>query len=216
MGRAQLRVGGLATANSTLLTTVYETTRVFVNLSISERRLLTLQRQLGRAPNQNSKDPPPFRLFLADGSEYPLSPKLNFIDPAVDTRTGTLAIRLEVPNPQGLLHAGEFARVQVTALQDPNAIVLPQRAIQDLQGKNYVWVLEGDNKVQQRDVQMGPRIGENWLVAQGLKVGDRVVIDGVQRLRPGIVVNPAPFEPDADPAKRPPDPVNAAAAGHGT
>jgi len=215
MGRAQLRVGGLATANSTLLTTVYETTRVFVNLSISEQRLLTLQRQLGRAPNQDSKDPPPFRLFLADGSEYPLPPKLNFIDPAVDTRTGTLGIRLEVPNPQGLLHAGEFARVQVTALQDPNAIVLPQRAIQDLQGKNYVWVLEGDNKVQQRDVQMGPRIGENWLVAQGLKVGDRVVIDGVQRLRPGAVVNPAPYEPGADPAKRPPDPAKAAAAGHG-
>jgi membrane fusion protein (multidrug efflux system) len=216
MGRAQLRVGGLATANSTLLTTVYETTRVFVNLSISERRLLILQRQLGRAPNQDSKDPPPFRLFLSDGSEYPLPPKLNFIDPAVDTRTGTLAIRLEVPNPQGLLHAGEFARVQVTVLQDPNAIVLPQRAIQDLQGKNYVWVLEGDNKVQQRDVQMGPRIGENWLVAQGLKAGDRVVIDGVQRLRPGMVVNPAPFEPGADPAKRSPDPVKAAAAGHGT
>jgi membrane fusion protein, multidrug efflux system len=193
MGRAQLRVGGLAVANSTLLTTVYETSRVYINLSISEQRLLALQKQLGRAPNQNSTEAPPFRLFLIDGSEYPLRPKLNFIDPAVDTRTGTLAIRLEVPNPERLLHAGEFARVQVTTLQDPDAIVLPQRAIQDLQGKNYVWVVDGDNKAQQRDVEMGPRIGEDWLVAKGIKVGDHVIVDGVQRLRPGMPVKPSPY-----------------------
>jgi membrane fusion protein (multidrug efflux system) len=193
MGRAQLRVGGLAVANSTLLTTVYETSRVYVNLSISEQRLLALQKQLGRAPNQNSTEAPPFRLFLIDGSEYPLRPKLNFIDPAVDTRTGTLAIRLEVPNPDRLLHAGEFARVQVTTLQDPDAIVLPQRAIQDLQGKNYVWVLDGDGKAQQRDVEMGPRIGEDWLVAKGIKLGDRVIVDGVQRLRPGMAVKASPY-----------------------
>jgi membrane fusion protein (multidrug efflux system) len=195
MGRAQLRVGGLAVANSSLLTTVYETTRVYVNLSISEQRLLALQKQLGRAPNQNTMEAPPFRLFLIDGSEYPLRPKLNFIDPAVDTRTGTLAIRLEVPNPERLLHAGEFARVQVTTLQDPDAIVLPQRAIQDLQGKNYVWELDGDGKAQQRDVEMGPRIGEDWLVAKGVKVGDRVIVDGVQRLRPGMPVKPSPYVP---------------------
>jgi membrane fusion protein (multidrug efflux system) len=197
MGRAAMRVGALANANSSLLTTVYETSRMYVNLSISEQRLLVLQRQLGRAPNQNSKDAPPFRLFLVDGSEYPLPPKLNFIDPAVDTRTGTLGIRLEVPNPDRLLHAGEFARVQVTTLQDPDAIVLPQRAIQDLQGKNYVWVINSAGKAEQRDVLMGPRIGENWLVAKGLNVGDRVIIDGVQRLKPGVPVKPTPYAPDA-------------------
>jgi membrane fusion protein (multidrug efflux system) len=208
MGRAQLRVGGLAVANSTLLTTIYETGRMYVNLSISEQRLLTLQRQLGRAPNQNSKEAPPFRLFLADGSQYPLAPKLNFIDPAVDARTGTLAIRLEVANPEGLLHAGEFARVQVATLQDPNAIVLPQRAIQDLQGKNYVWLLGADGSVQQQDVTMGPRIGENWLVQQGLKAGQRVVVDGVQRLKPGTRVKAHDYVP----APAPPAPAMAPAS----
>ena len=210
MGRAILRVGGLAVANSTLLTTVYETSRVYVNLSISEQRLLALQRQLGRAPNQNSAEAPPFRLVLIDGSEYPLAPKLNFIDPAVDTRTGTLAIRLEVPNPDRLLHAGEFARVQVTTLQDPDAIVLPQRAIQDLQGKNYVWLVDSAGKAEQRDVQMGPRIGENWLVEKGLKVGDHVIVDGVQRLRPGAAVKATPYVAAGDGAKPP------AAPGTGT
>ena len=202
MGRAQLRVGGLAVANSTLLTMVYETNRMYINLSISEQRLLSLQRQLGRAPSQNTKEAPPFRLFLADGSEYPLAPKLNFIDPAVDARTGTLAIRLEVTNPDGLLHSGQFARVQVATLQDPKAIVLPQRAIQDLQGKNYVWLVEGDGRVRQQDVTMGPRIGESWLVEHGLKAGDRVVVDGVQRLKPGIPVKGRDYV--AAPAAPPP------------
>lgn len=204
MGRAQMRVGSLASANTSLLTTVYETSRMYVNLSISEQRLLTLQRTLGRAPNQNSTEAPPFRLFLADGSEYPVAPKLNFIDPAVDTRTGTLAMRLEVANPQQLLHAGEFARVQVTTFQDPTAIVLPQRAIQDLQGKNYVWIVDAEGKAEQRDVRMGPRIGQNWLVAQGLKPGDRVIVDGVQRLKPGVPVKPTPLAPDAAKPATPP------------
>jgi membrane fusion protein, multidrug efflux system len=200
MGRAMMRIGGLVAANTTLLTTLYDTRSMYVNLSISEQRLLALQRQLGRAPSQNSRDPPPFRLFLADGSEYPEAPKLNFIDPAVDANTGTLAIRLEVPNPRQLLRAGEFARVQVATLQDPNAIVLPQRAIQDLQGQNYVWIVDAHGKAEQRDVQMGPRIGENWLVQKGLKAGDRVIVDGAQRLRPGMAVTATPLVQAADTA----------------
>jgi len=193
MGRAQMRLGSLATANTSLLTTLFQTDRMYVNLSISEARLLALQRQFGRALNQNSATAPPFRLFLVDGSEYAYAPKLNFIDPAVDTRTGTLAVRLEVPNPQRLLHAGQFARVQVAAVQDPHAIVLPQRAIQELQGKNYVWILDAAGKAQQRDVRMGLRTGEDWQVEQGLKAGDVVIVDGVQRLRPGTPVKATPL-----------------------
>jgi membrane fusion protein (multidrug efflux system) len=176
-----------------VLTTLYQTDRMYVNFSISEQRLLTLQRQLGRAPNQNSPTPPPFRIFLVDGSEYPQRPRLNFIDPAVDQRTGTLAIRLEVDNPEHLLHAGQFARVQVAAAQLSDAIVLPQRAIQELQGKYYVWIVDAEGKAQQRDVQMGPRIGSGWQVQQGLKAGDVVVVDGVQRLKPGSAVNATPL-----------------------
>ena len=202
MGRAQLRQGGMVTANSTLLTTIYQTERMYVNFSISEQRMLTFQRELGRAPNQNATKPPPFRLYLADGSLYPQIPTLNFIDPAVDTRTGTLAMRLEVDNPQHLLHAGQFARVQVSQQQDPNAIVLPQRAILDQQGQNYVWIIDAEGNAQQREVRMGLRIGGDWQVQQGLKAGDVVIVDGVQRLRPGtpvkatpVVIPPAPAAP---------------------
>jgi membrane fusion protein (multidrug efflux system) len=206
VGRAQLRQGGMVTANSTLLTTVYETDRMYVNFSISERRMLTLQRDLGRAASQDATTPPPFRVFLADGSLYPQIPKLNFIDPAVDTRTGTLAIRLEVDNPQHLLHAGQFARVQVSQQVDPNAIVLPQRAILDQQGQNYVWIVDAEGKAQQREVHMGLRLGGDWQVQQGLKAGEVVIVDGVQRLKPGTPVKatplvlPVPVAPPAIPA----------------
>ncbi len=202
MGRAQLRLGSLVNANSTLLTTLYQTDHMYVNFSISEQRLLTLQRQLGRAPNQDSPTPPPFRIFLADGSEYLQRPRLNFIDPAVNQRTGTLAIRLEVDNPQHLLHAGQFARVQVAATQLTDAIVLPQRSIQELQGKYYVWIVDDAGKAQQRDVQLGPRIGSGWQVQQGLKAGDVVVVDGVQRLKPGLSVNATPLANAPEAASR--------------
>jgi membrane fusion protein (multidrug efflux system) len=193
MGRALLRQGGMVTANNTLLTTIYQNDRMYVNFSVSEQRLLSMQRQLGRAPSQDSRSPPPFRIFLADGSEYPLAPRLNFIDPAVDNRTGTLALRLEVDNPHQLLHAGQFARVQVVAQQDPNAIVVPQRAVQDLQGKNYVWIVDTSGHAQQRDVRMGPRVGSDWQVQQGLKAGDVVIVDGVQHLKPATAVKGTPM-----------------------
>jgi membrane fusion protein (multidrug efflux system) len=192
MGRAQLRQGGMVNANSTLLATIYETDRMYVNFSVSEQRLLSMQRQLGRAPSQNSRTPPPFRIFLADGSEYLQTPRLNFIDPAVDSRTGTLALRLEVDNPQQLLHAGQFARVQVAAQQDPSAILVPQRAVQDLQGKNYVWIVDATGRAQQRDVQLGPRVGSDWKVQEGLKAGETVIVDGVQHLKPAVPVKAVP------------------------
>jgi membrane fusion protein (multidrug efflux system) len=155
--------------------------------------MLTFQRELGRAPNQNATKPPPFRLYLADGSLYPQIPTLNFIDPAVDTRTGTLAMRLEVDNPQHLLHAGQFARVQVSQQQVSDAIVLPQRAILDQQGQNYVWIVDAEGKAQQREVHMGLRVGGDWQVQQGLKSGDVVIVDGVQRLKPGTPVKATPL-----------------------
>jgi membrane fusion protein (multidrug efflux system) len=165
---------------------------MYVNFSVSEQRLLTLQRQLGRAPSQNAKSPPPFRIFLADGSEYLQTPRLDFIDPAVDTRTGTLALRLEVDNPKHLLHAGQFARVQVAAQQDPNAILVPQRAVQDLQGKNYVWIVDA-GLAQQRDVRLGSRVGSDMQVQEGLKGGDIVIVDGVQHLKPAARVKVMPM-----------------------
>jgi membrane fusion protein (multidrug efflux system) len=98
-----------------------------------------------------------------------------------------------VDNPQHLLHAGQFARVQVSQQVDPNAIVLPQRAILDQQGQNYVWIVDAEGKAQQREVHMGLRLGGDWQVQQGLKAGEVVIVDGVQRLKPGTPVKATPL-----------------------
>jgi membrane fusion protein (multidrug efflux system) len=199
MGSAQLRLGGLATADTTLLTTVYQLDRLFVNFSVSEQDLLAFQRRIGRAPDEN-RPTTTARIFLADGSEYPERPTLNFVGAAVDPNTGTLAVRLIVPNPNGLLHAGQFARVRLIAQRIPDALLVPQRAVQELQGKNYLWIVDHSGKAEQRDVQMGPRMGENWLVQSGLRPGEVVVVDGVQHLKPGVpvqVLSPGSAPPPA-------------------
>ncbi|WP_162851391.1 efflux RND transporter periplasmic adaptor subunit [Panacagrimonas perspica] len=188
VGRAQIRIGGLVTAYSTLLTTVYDTDPMYVNFSISERRMLELQHRYGI----NREKPSPtavFHVVLADGTEHAGPVKLNFIDAAVDRATGTLPIRLVVDNEKGELLTGQFARVLVDTDRLDNALLVPQRAVQELQGKTSVWVVDADNKVQPRDVTMGARIGSDWLVQQGLKAGEHVVIEGMQKLKPGAPVN---------------------------
>ena len=192
LGRAQVRVGALVTAYQTLLTTVYDTDPMYVNYSISEQRLLELQKVSGVSVDNKIKNPPVFHVVLADGSVYPHAGTLNFVDAVVDPRTGTLPVRLTVPNPEKLLRAGQFARVVVDAQKLTDALLLPQRAVQETQGRNFVWIADAQNKAQRRDVVMGPRVGEQWLVLSGLSAGDMVVVDGAQKLRNDSSIKPAP------------------------
>ena len=197
LGRAQVRDGSLVTAYQTLLTTVYATDPMYINYSISEQRLLELQKVRGSAVNNKYKNPPVFHIVLADGSVYPHAGTLDFVDAAVDPRTGTLPVRLTVPNPENLLRAGQFARVVVDAQKLNDALLLPQRAVQEAQGRNFVWIADPEHHAQRRDVVMGPRVGEQWLVVSGLGVGDDVIVDGAQKLRAGSVLKPAPLKPPA-------------------
>jgi membrane fusion protein (multidrug efflux system) len=191
VGRAQLRTGGLVTAYSSLLTTVYATDSMYVNFSISEQRMLELQHRWGgRAPGAGEAKAD-FKLELADGSEYPHPATLNLVDAAIDRATGTLPVRLEVPNPEQLLRAGQFARVVVSAQHIDNALLVPQQAVQELQGKTSLWVVGEDSHVQSREVKMGPRIGSDWLVLEGIEPGTRIVAKGGGKLRPGVAVTEA-------------------------
>jgi membrane fusion protein, multidrug efflux system len=201
MSRALVRIGGVVTAYTTLLTTVYQTDPMYVNFSVGEQRLLQVQRELGRPLDQHNPSQRQFRILLADGSEYELPGTMNFVDAAVDLRTDTLAIRLTVPNPKQFLHAGQYIRVVVATRERPNALLLPQRAVQVLQDKNYVWIVDPAGKAQQRDVKMGQQQGNDWVVEAGLAPGDVVVVDGTQKLKPGV---PVRVEPLATPASGPP------------
>jgi len=199
MGRTQIRVGGLINASTSLLTTVYASDTMYVNFSISERRMIELQRRLHLHAGDPVRTDGVFKIILADGSRYPQKAKLNFVDAAVDETTGTLPIRLEVENPDRQLLAGMFARVVVVADQVPNALLVPQRAVQELQGRTSLWIVGADNKAEQRDVTMGARIGTDWIVTEGLKPGETVAVDGTQKLKPGMPLAPQPL--DAPPAE---------------
>jgi membrane fusion protein, multidrug efflux system len=200
MSRALIRIGGVVSAYTTLLTTVYQTDPMYANFSVGEQRLLQVQRELGRPLDQHNPSQRQFRILLADGSEYELPGTMNFVDAAVDLRTDTLALRLTVPNPKQFLHAGQYVRVVVATRERPNALLLPQRAVQLLQDKNYVWIVDAAGTARQRDVKMGPQQGSDWVVEEGLAPGDVVVIDGTQKLKAGTHVS---IEPLAAPAAAP-------------
>jgi membrane fusion protein (multidrug efflux system) len=200
MSRALIRIGGVVTAYTTLLTTVYQTDTMYANFSVGEQRLLQVQRELGRPLDQHNPSQRQFRILLADGSEYEQPGTLNFVDAAVDLRTDTLALRLTVPNPKQFLHAGQYVRVVVATRERPNALLLPQRAVQLLQDKNYVWIVDSAGTARQRDVKMGQQQGSDWVVEEGLAPGDIVVVDGTQKLKAGT---PVSVQPLATPAAGP-------------
>ena len=199
VGRAQARVGTAVTAYDTLLTTVYANDPMYVDFSISEQRMLQMQREIG--PDL-ARGAGVFRIVLADGTEYPHPGVLDFVDQALDPLTATLPMRLEVPNPEGLLRANQFARVVVPVQSIPDALVVPVRAVQEFQGLHSVWIVDAGGLAQPRDVELGARLDGEWVVSSGLAPGDRVVVDGVQKLRPGLAVNTEPIRP-ADVAAEP-------------
>jgi membrane fusion protein, multidrug efflux system len=189
ISRALIRPGGLVVASDTLLTTLYSQDPIYVGFSISEQKLTDLQRQYNLRDMNKSPD---FKLKLIDGSDYKYSGKLNFVDAAVDPRNGTLPVRVVVPNPDGALRPGQFMRVIVPEQENPNAILVPQKAVQEIQGKRSVYVVGHDNKVTSRDITANKRIGNNWVVEQGLKPNETVIVEGIAKVQPGATVKAVP------------------------
>jgi membrane fusion protein (multidrug efflux system) len=190
ISKALIKSGGLVNASSTLLTTLYSVNPINVNFSVSELKLLELQREMNRNPNDSKARLPAFRLRLADGSEYKLSGRINFVDTAVDAKSGTLQVRLQVPNPESLLRAGQLVRVVMPSLTQKQAFRIPQQAVQEMQGKRSVLVVDGENKAQYREVVAVSRSGNDWIVESGLEPGERVIVEGTGKSRPGAPVKP--------------------------
>jgi membrane fusion protein, multidrug efflux system len=132
----------------------------------------------------------PLTLILSNGSEHPAPGKFVFIDRAVDTKTGTLRVRAEFPNTDKLLRPGMFARVRADLGKRPDTITVPERAIVELQGKSFVWLVGEGDKVHQQPVLTGEQVGPRIIITDGLKTGDKIVVEGVNKLREGIQVKP--------------------------
>jgi membrane fusion protein, multidrug efflux system len=191
VGKTQVKPGNLVgRGENTLLTVVSNVDSVHVRTNVSERDYLRLARAKGAVPKAATKSVDAFELVLADGSVYNHKGKLVFADRAVDPTTGTLGIEAEFPNPDHLLRPGQYTRVRAEIDQKKDAILVPQVAVQELQGTYSVAVVGSDNKVSLRPVQASDRIGSLWVIDSGLKPGEKIIIEGLQKVRDGVTVNP--------------------------
>lgn len=203
VGRAEVTEGALVSAASaTLMTRVEQLSPTYVRFSLPNAEILELRR---RATAGNFDLPRLDRvevtLVLEDGTTYGHVGHLNFLDQAVDPSTGGLSLRAEFPNPDRLLLPGQFVRAHLTGAPISNAITVPQRAIQFSGEKASVVVVGADGAAAARPVQLGAMIGDRFVVSSGLKPGERVITDGLQKVRPGAKVTIAPAKPVAAAAK---------------
>ncbi|MEI8013355.1 MAG: efflux RND transporter periplasmic adaptor subunit [Nitrospira sp.] len=193
-GIANAQIGDLIMEN-TVLTTVSQVDPIKVLFPISEKMYLRFAERIQRAAANPTGDQPPradLELILVDGSVYPHKGKVALPDRQVDVKTGTITIVSYFPNPGNMLRPGQYAKVRATIETLHDALVIPQRAVQELQGTYHVAVVEADNKVAIRTVKPGVRIGTQWVITSGLNLGDRVIVEGLQKVRSGIVVSPKP------------------------
>jgi membrane fusion protein (multidrug efflux system) len=168
-----------------LLTTVSQIDPIWVNFSVSENQKLLYSDQVAKGQlifpkNMNFE----VEVLLADGSAFPHRGRINFSAPSFDSQTGTFLVRTELPNPEGALRPGQFVRARMYGAVRPAAVRVPQRAVQQGAKSHYVWVIGNDGKAKQRVVEVGDWYGDDWFITDGLKRGERVVVDGAGRVTP--------------------------------
>ena len=191
IGLQKLEVGALATAGQTVLATVSTLDPMVAYFSVAETEYLAYMKRVQSAKKSIKANASyPVELVLADGSVYQHTGKVDFADRALNAATGTLTLRAIFPNPQDLLRPGMSTRVRVVSDVADNVILVPQRAVTEMLGKQFATVVGPDNKAQQRPIKTGTRLGDLWLVEEGLKPGEVIVVDGLQKVRPGVTVKP--------------------------
>jgi membrane fusion protein (multidrug efflux system) len=197
-GIAQAQIGDLAGQSSSVLTTVSTLNPIKVYFEVSEQTFLPFWQRL--VSSANGEEALPLQLIFADGTVYPEMGKLSFADRAVNASTGTLQIVGIFPNANFLLRPGQYVRVRAQTQIKTKVLVVPQRAVTELQSTYQVAVVDPANKAHIQPVKVGDQIGSNWIIDSGLKAGDRVMVEGAQKVKEGMVVNPQPFVDEANQA----------------
>ena len=211
-GIAKAQIGDLLSPSMTTeLTTVSVVDPIKAYFNISEREYLKIANAAIAAGSKPERVP--LELFLVDGSLYPHPGKTSVLNRQVDVSTGTFKVAALFPNPDNLLRPGQYGKVRATMAVDKGALLVPQRAVTEVQGKYLVAVVGADNKVDIRPVTVGERIGTEWIIRKGLQPGEQVIAEGTQKVRPGVTINPKPLvaeAPSAKPDERPAAPAPAA------
>ena len=199
IGLTQAEVGDFVSqqSNGGLLNTISRTDPIAVRVSIAERAYLVAARRIRAEPesaDRGRRENGPLTLILADGSIYEQRGFVTKVDRTIDADTGSLTVEAEFSNPDNILRPGMFARVRFDADRIAGAILVPQRAVSELQSAHRVYVINPDDTVEVRQVQVGRRLGSEWIIESGLEVGERVAVAGLLRLRAGMLVAPRPAE----------------------
>lgn len=190
-GIAQAQVGNLISTTSDPLTTVSTVDPIKVYFTLNEQEYLEFTKQnLIDAQPGASVAQLELELVLSDGATFPQKGSFLFADRQVDPKTGAIRLAGVFQNPGNLLRPGQFGRIRATTSTRDNALLVPQRAVSELQGSYQVAVVGDDNKVSLRPVKVGEKIDQNWIINDGLKAGERVIVEGIQKVRPGMVVKP--------------------------
>jgi membrane fusion protein (multidrug efflux system) len=199
-GKALPNLGSLITP-SQKLTTVSTLDPIQASLQISEQAYLRFAPLIdAQAKLPLDQRPEQFEMILADGSIFPKKGRFYYVDREVSGSTGTLTVYSLFPNPGNLLRPGQYALVRSSVVSVKNAILVPQRAVNELQTLDQVAVIGPNNTAEIRTVMAGDRIGSDWIITSGLKAGDRVVVEGFEKCRPGMKVNPQPYKEAKPPA----------------
>jgi RND family efflux transporter MFP subunit len=187
-GIAQVQIGNLVSPTA-MLTSVSQVNPIKAYVPISEQEYMRFAKRINADSQQASpSNSPPLELILADGSVYPYKGKILLTDRQIDITTGSIRIVSAFPNPNNILRPGQFGRIRAAAETRKDALVIPQRAVSELQGTYQVAVVGDGNKVSVRPVQVGDRVGPNWIIQSGVKVGELVIVEGLQKVREGSVV----------------------------
>jgi len=198
VGTTLVKAGNLVgRGESTLLTTVSQVDPILFRAGISEADYLRIARRADELRAARGDVKTAVQLLLADGTVHPETGRLEAVERAVDPTTGTLAVQISFPNPSRLLRPGQYGRARFESEVKKDALLVPQRAVQELQNLYSLAVVGPDNKVEFRSVKVGPRVDGLWVIEEGVKPGEKVVVEGLQRIRDGATVSPKAAAPAA-------------------
>ena len=205
IGKTKAKVGDFVgrDPNPVILNTVSQVDTILVTFFITETQYLEVARNLaGAEPAQVDNRGAGLELILIDGSVYGHTGKVDFVDREVDTTTGAMLVQASFPNPEKLLRPGQFVRVRIKGQVFKDGILIPQRCVMELQGLYNVYVVDASNKAEIREITVGPKVGSNWLITKGLKPGEKIVYEGLQKIKDGLDVKPTVADLNATDQKK--------------
>jgi membrane fusion protein (multidrug efflux system) len=191
IGKTQAKVGDFVGKDPSpvILNTVSQVDTILVTFFITETQYLDYSRYMAdRGAGESSDSANNIRMTLVDGSLYGYPGKVDFLDRNVDTTTGAMQAQASFPNPEKLLRPGQFTKLQINTRVVKDAILIPQRCVMEIQGLHSVFVVDGNNQVQTRNVEVGTKIGSAWMITKGLESGETVVYEGLQKVKDGVTV----------------------------